>query len=99
MGQMLVNVVFKILNFVAGIFLTPIFSLVGTLFPAVSAFFVKIMTFVNMTFTYVGFVVKLAMIPSACFVPLIALGGTILIFNTTIRIYGLGMAIYHYFKP
>lgn len=99
MGQMLVNVIFKVLNFVAGIFLYPIYSAISSLIPALSTFMTKVLQFISLTTEYVTFALKVFMIPSVCYVPLFTLAAGIFAFNITVRVYGLGMAIYNYFKP
>lgn len=99
MGQMIVNVIFTVLNFIANIFLGPVVSLASSLFPALGEFFTSILTFIGYGLEYVSFFVKLLMIPTAPLAALIGFFVGIFAFNLTIRVFGLGMAIYKYFKP
>lgn len=88
-----------ILNFVANFFLNPIYSAVSVIFPAFASFFNSITTFIGYGLQYTGFFVKLLMIPTAPLVTFVSLFVGIFAFNITIRAVGLGMAVYHYFKP
>lgn len=99
MGQMLVNVIFKILNFVAGIFLTPLYSAISSVIPSLSVFFTKVLQFISLSTQYVTFAMKVFMIPPACYIPLFTLAVGIFAFNLSTKVIGLGMSIYHYFKP
>lgn len=98
MANLLVSVIFRVLNFVSAIFfipLKPILSLV----PSLSTFFVYMTTFIGYGLNYVEFFIKLLMIPKYLVVTVFSFGLGIFAFNITIRVVGLGMAIYHYFKP
>lgn len=99
MGEMLVSIIFKVLNFIASVFLTPIFSVINTIIPAVGDFFSSIFEFIGYGLQYVGFFVKLLMIPQGLLITLVGFFVGIFAFNLTIRVVGLGMAIYKYFKP
>lgn len=99
MGQMLVDVIFKVLNFVAGIFLTPLYSALTSIIPSLSVFFTKVLQFISLTTQYVTFAMKVFMIPPICYIPLFTLAVGIFAFNLSIKVIGLGMSIYHYFKP
>lgn len=99
MAQLLINVVFKILNFIADLFLSPIFSAISTVLPSVSTFFSSILSFLNLIFTYMNFIVNFVMIPKSLLITFVGLWVGIFAFNLTIRTFGLGMAIYHWFKP
>ena len=99
MAQMLINIVFWILNFVAGIVLNPILSIVSTLIPSFGSFVSSILGFVNYGLTYVAFFIKLLMIPPVPIILAVTLGVTILTFNMSVRAAGLVMAVYNYFKP
>lgn len=99
MGQMLVSVIFTVLNGVAKIFLLPIYLASDTLFPVLGTFFSYVFQFLTMVFTYLNFVVNLLMIPKPLLIVVAGMGVGIFAFNTTIRLVGMGMAIYHYFKP
>lgn len=99
MGQILVNVVFRILNFVAGVFLNPIYSIVSGIIPGLTNFFNYFNTFIGYGLNYVTFFVKLLMIPTAPLVTMLGLCVGIFAFNLTIRVYGLGLGIYKALKP
>lgn len=88
-----------ILNFISKIFLGPIFSGISAIIPSFSQFFSSILEFVGYGLQYVSFFAKLLMIPQSLLVTFVGLFVGIFAFNITIRIVGLGMAIYHYFKP
>lgn len=99
MGQVIVDVIFKILNTLAGVFLNPIFSLISVIVPSLAQFFTSILTFVNYGLEYISFFIKLLMIPTAPLITFVSLFIGVFVFNMTIRTVGLGMAIYKYFKP
>lgn len=88
-----------ILNFVASVFLNPIFSAVTSIIPGISTFVTSVMTFIGYGLQYTSFFIKLLMIPPGLVVTFVGLFVGIFAFNITIRVVGLGMAIYHYFKP
>lgn len=88
-----------ILNFIAKIFLNPIYSAISTIIPGISDFFTSIMTFIGYGLEYTSFFVKLLMIPQGILVTTVGFFVGIFAFNLTIRVVGLGMSIYHYFKP
>lgn len=90
---------FGILNFIAQLFLNPIFSTVSTIIPEISSFFSSILAFVGYGLQFTSFFVKLLMIPQGLLVTVVGLFVGIFAFNITIRVVGLGMAVYHYFKP
>lgn len=98
MGQMIVNVLFTILNFIANIFLAPIFNLATVLIPSLSIFFTKVTSFITLVLTYFSFITKLLMIPPFLLNSVAALSITIFTFNLSIRVYGLALGIYRYFK-
>lgn len=99
MLQILIDAVFSILNFVASIFLGPIFKGISVLIPSISDFIVSIGTFLGYGLQYVDFFVNLLMIPLPILTIFIGFYVGIFAFNLTIRVFGLGMAIYNYFKP
>lgn len=99
MGQLLVDVVFKILNFIAGVFLNPIYTLLSGIFPALTDFFSYFITFMNYGIQYTSFFIKLLMIPTAPLVIFIGFFVGIFAFNLTIRVFGLGLGIYKALKP
>lgn len=99
MGELLVSVVFRILNFIGGIFLKPIYALVSTIIPALTNFFSYFITFINYGLVYTSFFVKLLMIPTAPLIILVGLCVGIFAFNLTIRVFGLGLGIYKHLKP
>lgn len=99
MTQLLINLVFGILNFIANVFLSPIFSGISTLIPELGTLFSGITTFLGYGIQYTEFFIKLLMIPTWLTDIVLAFWSAIFIFNTTIRVVGLGMAIYHWFKP
>lgn len=99
MGQMLIDVLFTVLNFIANIFLSPIAAAINTVFPALTAFFTSVTTFIGYGLTYISFFVKLLMIPTAPLVALVGFFVGIFAFNLTLRVVGLGMAVYKWFKP
>lgn len=90
---------FGILNFLASFFLTPIFTGITAIVPGLTSFFTSILTFIGYGLQYTSFFVKLLMIPSGLLITFVGLFVGIFAFNITIRVVGLGMAIYHYFKP
>lgn len=99
MADMLFNLIFKVLNFVASLFISPINALVTALVPSFPNYMLQIRLFFNTAFQFIGFVVNLLMIPKGLIVGVMAFGLTIFTFNLSLRVIGLGMAIYHYFKP
>lgn len=99
MADLLIKVVFSILNFISRIFLSPIISVVSSVIPVLTNFFTGFLTFINYGLQYTSFFIKLLMVPKAPLVVLITFFVGIFAFNLTIRAVGLGMAIYHYFKP
>lgn len=98
MAQLIVNVFFNVLNFIANLFLGPVFSLASSLIPSLGEFFTKVTSFFELVFTYISFLVKLLMIPPGLLTAVAALSITIFTFNLSIRVYGLVLGIYRYFK-
>lgn len=99
MGELLVSVVFRILNFIGGVFLNPIYLLVANIIPSLTTFFSYFVTFINYGLIYTSFFIKLLMIPTAPLVILMSLCVGIFAFNLTIRVFGLGLGIYKHLKP
>lgn len=99
MGQMLIDVIFNALNYLANFFLAPVISLAAALIPGLTEFFSAITTYLGYGLQYVSFFCKLFMIPTAPLITLVSLFVGLFAFNITIRTVGLGMAIYRYFKP
>lgn len=99
MGQMLVNVIFTILNFIANLFLAPVIKAATALIPSLASFFNAFTTFIGYGLQYTGFFVKLLMIPTAPLTVLVGFFVGIFAFNLTIRVVGLAIAIYRWFKP
>lgn len=98
MGNLLIKVIFSILNFLSGIFFLPLKPIL-LLIPSLSTFFTSFVNFMNYGLNYIDFFLKLLMIPKALVITTFAFGLGIFAFNMTIRVVGMGMAIYHYFKP
>lgn len=99
MAQMLINVVFWILNFVANIVLAPIMALVNTVIPSFSTFIGAMTSVVSYGLTYVAFFIKLFMIPTPALLLVVTFGFAILAFNVGVRSAGLVLQVYNYFKP
>lgn len=99
MADLLISVVFGILNFLASIFITPLVTFFTNVIPDISNLFTGILALINYGLTYMGFIVNLLMIPKSLIVLLITL--TIGIFGVDLAVRGisLAMAVYHYFKP
>lgn len=98
MADLFVNAIFTVLNFISRLFLTPVLAIVN-LFPSLAIYFAYIIQFFEMVFEYIGFALKLFMIPQGLVITLLGLMSGIFAFNITIRVVGLGMAVYRYFKP
>lgn len=98
MADLFVNAIFTVLNFISKLFLTPVLAIVK-LFPSLATYFAYIIQFFEMVFEYIGFALKLFMIPQGLVITLLGLMSGIFAFNITIRVVGLGMAVYRYFKP
>lgn len=98
MGNLLIKVIFSILNFLSGIFFLPLKPIL-LLVPSLSTFFTSIVNFMNYGLNYLEFFLKLLMIPKGVIVAVFTFGLAVFTFNMTIRVVGLGMSIYHYFKP
>ncbi len=88
-----------ILNFIANFFLTPIFKGISAIIPQLGTLFSGITTFVGYGLQYTEFFIKLLMIPTWLTDIVLTFWIGIFAFNLTIRVVGLGMAIYHWFKP
>lgn len=98
MANLLIKVIFGILNFLSNIFFLPLKPIMA-LIPGLNSFFTAITTFMGYGIQYIDFFLKLLMIPKSLVVTTFSFGLGIFIFNITIRVVGMGMAIYHYFKP
>lgn len=99
MVNLLVTGVFAVLNFIASKFLGPLFSGISSIFPALGQFFTNFLVFINYGLQYTGFFVKLLMIPTLPLTILISFFVTIFVFNLSLRVIGMALAVYHYFKP
>ena len=99
MANLLINVVFGILNFISSIFLSPLFALFSNVFPVLTDFFSAILSFIGYGLQYTAFFVNLLMIPKTLFIAFISFFIFIYGINISLRVIGLGSAIYHYFKP
>lgn len=99
MGQVLVDVLFFILNTISNFILSPIISAVVSVIPALGSFFQAFFTVASYFANFLGFLLDLFMIPRWIFTSVILMGFGILAFNTTVRVVGLAMAVYKWFKP
>lgn len=98
MANLIIKVIFGILNFLCSIFFLPLKPIMA-LIPGLTSFFTAITTFIGYGLNYIDFFLKLLMIPKSLVVTVFGFGLGIFAFNLTIRVVGMGMAIYHYFKP
>lgn len=98
MANLLIKVIFKVLNFLSSIFFLPIKPIM-TLIPGLASFFTAITTYMGYGLNYIDFFLKLLMIPKSVVVTAFSFSLGIFAFNITLRVVGMGMAIYHYFKP
>lgn len=99
MGELLVSVIFKILNFISNLFLGPVFTAIGSAIPELTTFFSSFLTFIGYGIHYTSFFVKLLMIPTVPLITLISFFVFIFGINLSLRAIGLVTAVYHYFKP
>lgn len=99
MLNVLIVGLFSVLNFLAGKFLAPIFTGISTVFPALGQFFTNFLVFLNYGLQYTGFFIKLLMIPTLPLTILVSFFVTIFVFNLSLRVIGMALAVYHYFKP
>lgn len=99
MANLIVSVVFGILNFLASIFITPLVTFFTNVIPDISNLFTGILALINYGLTYTGFVINLLMIPKSLIVLLIGLTIGIFGVDIAVRLISLAMAIYHFFKP
>lgn len=95
----LISGIFKVIGYLASVVLSPIFTTISTVIPVLTSFFESIVTFLGYGLQYTSFFVKLLMIPKAPLVVLISFFATIFVFNISIRVVGLALAVYNYFKP
>lgn len=99
MANLLVSVVFGILNFISRVFLGPLFALFNSAFPVLTSFFSSILLFIGYGLQYTAFFVNLLMIPKTLFIATISFFIFIFGINISLRVIGLASAIFHYFKP
>lgn len=99
MGQMLISVVFKVLNALATLLLSPIFAVASLIIPDFSTYVGSMNTWLGYALTYFNFIIDLFMIPRGPLIAVATLGLGILTFNVTLRVVGLSIAIYKWFKP
>lgn len=98
MANLLIKVIFGVLNFLSNVFFLPIKPILA-LIPGLNTYFVYITTFINYGINYIDFFLKLLMIPKFLIITAFSFGLGIFAFNITLRVVGMGLAIYHYFKP
>lgn len=99
MGNLIVKVFFSILNFISNVFLNPLFRLFTGVFPVLTSFFAGVLTFIGYGLQYTAFFVNLLMIPKILFIAVISFFIFIYGINISLRVIGMGSAIFHYFKP
>lgn len=99
MGQMLISVVFKVLNALASIILAPVFAVASLIIPDFSVYLSSMNLYLGYILHYFNFIIDFLLIPRAPLIAVATLGLGILTFNITMRVVGLSMAIYKWFKP
>lgn len=101
MGNVIINVVFKIIGVIANIVTLPLQGL-SVVFPATSVItdiFSSIAFVLTKALQGLLFWLDVLLVPKWIFVAFISFGLGIFAFNLTIRVVGLILATYHYFKP
>lgn len=99
MGQMLISVVFKVLNALASIILAPIFAVASIIIPDFSTYVSSFNTWLSYGLMYINFFIDLFMIPRAPLIAVCTLALAILTFNVTLRVVGLIISVYKNLKP
>lgn len=99
MGQMFINLIFNLLNALATLLLSPIFAIASLIIPDFTTYVGSINIWLGYGLTYFNFFVDLFMIPRAPLIAVCTLALGIISFNVTLRVVGLSVAVYKYFKP
>lgn len=99
MLQVIVNAIFKVLTFLAGIVLTPIVALIGAFIPDFSSYVSGILTFFTSVCEYVPFVVRLLMIPPEFLSAVVIFFTSYVTFKLGYNAYQVILQIWKAFKP
>ena len=100
MLDILFKFVFKIIQTLGSLLISPVLALVSPFLQAIglSNYYTSIITWFQMAFTYVNFAVAMLHIPRVPLIAVFSFGATIFTFNITLRAVGLVQAIYRTVK-
>lgn len=99
MLSILLNFVFTIISKIADIILLPIIIFLSALIPSFSTFYNSILSFIDYSFTYLLFFIKLLCIPQPCMLAVLTVATATLTITIGLRTYKLIMTVYQKFKP
>lgn len=99
MLSILMNFVFTIISKIADIILLPIIVFLSALIPSFTSFYSSILAFIDYSFTFLLFFVKLLCIPQPCMLAVITVATATLSITIGLRTYKLIMIVYQKFKP
>ena len=100
MLNIIITAVFKLIEIIGKILITPIFTVLSPILNALgfSQFANGILNFVDYSLTYVDFFIDIFHIPRVALVIVLGLGATILTFNIALITFSLVTNIYSYIK-
>lgn len=99
MWNAFISVIFKVIAWITTLILSPILAIVSVLIPSYSTYIGYFNSWLGYGLTYLNFFIDLFMIPRAPIIAVMGLGLGIITFNITMRVVGLTIAIWKYFKP
>lgn len=98
MGQLLVNVIFGLLNSLSTIIIAPIMALLSVFIPSLANLVENFTNFISMFWVYFRFVLKLMCVPSPYLLTALALNVGFWTFVLAYNTYRLMLKIYDKFK-
>lgn len=100
MFNIVIQVVFKLIQILGGILIAPVFAIASPLLNLIgfSAFVTDIIVFVDYSLTYVDFIIDIFHIPRVALSLVLGLGATILTFNVTLWAFTLIKNVYSFIK-